>query len=52
MTTKNLNELKRGLNEYKVKGTVRVKLDGDRAVIAVNGEYFGLWDVLKATFVD
>ena len=52
MTTKNLNELKRGLNAYGVKGTVNVKLNGDRAIIKVDGEYFGMWDIVKSTFVD
>ena len=52
MTTKNISELEKGLNAYGVKGTVKVKLSGDRAIIAVNGEYFGMWDIMKSTFVD
>ena len=52
MTTKNLNQLKMGLRTYGVKGAVSVKLSGDRAIVNVNGEYFGIWDVVKSTFID
>ena len=52
MTTKNLNALKRGLAIYGARGAVGIRLNGDRAVVTVDGEYYGIWDVVKATFVD
>ena len=32
--------------------TVRPPIDPLRIVVTVNGEYFGIWDVLRKTFVD
>lgn len=37
-----------------VKGeiTIHAPIDPLRIVVTVNGEYFGVWDVLRKTFVD
>ena len=52
MTTKNINELKSALINLGVKNGASVRLNGDKAIVTVNGEYFGLWDITKETFVD
>lgn len=31
---------------------LRPPIDPLRIVVTVNGEYFGIWDVLRKTFVD
>ena len=37
-----------------VKGKIALypPIDPLRVVVTVNGEYFGIWDVLRKTFVD
>lgn len=41
-----------GWDEKKCK-TVRIdSIDENRYVVYVNGEYFGIWDSLRKTFVD
>ena len=47
-----LRKIKEGLSAFGVKGLVDIELEDGRAVVTVNGEYFGIWDVRKATFVD
>ena len=53
MTLKLKGEISRGLAALGIKSRdVNLNLSGDRIVVIVNGEYFGLWDTRKATFVD
>lgn len=48
-----INNLKRALNSFGVKGQARAEyVSADRVVVTVNGEYFGLWDAERNTFVD
>lgn len=43
---------KLGWDEKKCN-TVRIDpIDENRYVVCVNGEYFGIWDSLRKTFVD
>lgn len=32
--------------------TLHPPIDPLRIVVSVNGEYFGIWDILRKTFVD
>lgn len=48
-----MKDITKALRELGVKGTVTTKLvDLDRIAVYVNGEYFGLWDTTRKTFVD
>ena len=37
---------------FKKDAKISATLNGDRVVVNINGEYFGVWDVAKSTFVD
>ena len=56
MTTKTLSQIQRALRALGASQYVQVltmePYGGDRVVVSINREYFGLWDVAKATFVD
>lgn len=47
-------EILKALEILGVTGEVELRppLDPLRIVVTVNGEYFGIWDVLRKTFVD
>lgn len=47
-------EIIKALEILGVKGeiTLRPPIDPLRIVVMVDGEYFGIWDVLRKTFVD
>jgi hypothetical protein len=49
-----INEIKSALEKLGVHGriTLRPIADLDRIEVSVNGEYFGVWDSVKKTFVD
>ncbi len=49
-----INEIKSALEILGVHGriTLRPVADLDRIVVSVNGEYFGVWDSARKTFVD
>ena len=48
-----ISNIKSALNKLGYKGKARVEyIDTDRVVISLNGEYLGLWDTEKNTFVD
>ena len=52
---KSINEeIIKALECLGVKGeiTLHPPIDPLRIVITVDGEYFGIWDVLRKTFVD
>jgi hypothetical protein len=44
----------RALEILDVKGEVELHppIDPLRIVVTVNGEYFGIWDIIRKTFVD
>lgn len=44
----------RALEILGVKGEVELHppIDPLRIVVTVNGEYFGIWDIIRKTFVD
>lgn len=48
------NEITTALEILGVQGniTLRPIADLDRIEVSVNGEYFGVWDSVKKTFVD
>jgi len=47
-------EITAALEKLGVKGeiTLHPPIDPLRIVVTVNGKYFGIWDVLRKTFVD
>ena len=46
-------EIKKALAALGVTGTVQLRqIAADRIEVTVNGEYFGIWDILRKTFVD
>jgi hypothetical protein len=47
-------EIIKALKILGVQGeiTLHAPIDPLRIVVTVNGEYFGIWDVLRKTFVD
>ena len=47
-------EILAALERLGVNGeiTMRQPIDPLRIVVTVDGEYFGVWDVLRKTFVD
>ena len=47
-------EVIKALDNLGVKGEIALRppLDPLRIVVTVNGEYFGIWDVLRKTFED
>lgn len=48
-----INDIMNALKALGVKGTVTVEyIAPDRIKVEVNGEYFGIWDAVKKTFVD
>ena len=47
------NNIKNALKSLGVKGSATLAyITADRVLVTVNGEYFGLWDSEKNTFVD
>lgn len=47
------NNIRTALRTLGVKGSATLEyLTADRVRVTVNGEYFGLWDSEKRTFVD
>lgn len=50
---KTMKELYKALTTLGIKGTVITKMiTTDRIVVYVDGEYFGIWDTTRKTFVD
>ena len=50
---KTIIELLKGLKALGIKGKASIEyITHDRIKVFVNGEYFGIWDVLRKTFVD
>lgn len=50
---KTIIEISEGLKALSVKGKATFEyITHDRIKVIVNGEYFGIWDVTKKTFVD
>ena len=48
-----INNIRKALTTLGVKGSAQLRYaNADRIVITVNGEYFGIWDSEKNTFVD
>lgn len=49
-----IKEIIKALEILGIKGeiTLHPPIDPLRIVVTVNGEYFGIWDVLRKTFVD
>ena len=49
-----INEIRSALEILGIHGriTLRPIVDLDRIEVSVNGEYFGVWDRAKKTFVD
>ena len=46
-------ELVKALYTFGVKGSVRIKcIDRIRFSVYIDGEYFGIWDDTRKTFVD
>lgn len=47
-------EIIKALEILGVKGEIELRppIDPLRIVVTVNGEYFGIWDVIRKTFVD
>lgn len=47
-------EILEALKILGVKGEIALRppIDPLRIVVTVDGEYFGIWDVLRKTFVD
>ena len=56
MTAKTQIQIQRALRALGASQYIRVltmiPCGGDRVEVSINREYFGLWDVSKATFVD
>lgn len=51
MTT--INNIRNALKKLGCTGKAAVEyVNADRVRVSVNGEYFGLWDAEKNTFVD
>lgn len=47
------NNIRTALRTLGVKGSATLEyIQADRVKVTVNGEYFGLWDAEKRTFVD
>jgi hypothetical protein len=48
-----LERIKNALNTYGCSGRAQGEyIAEDRIRITVNGEYFGIWDTVRNTFVD
>lgn len=48
-----MKEIMKALRELGVSGIVTTKdIDFDRFSVYVDGEYFGIWDTIRKTFVD
>ena len=49
-----INEIRSALEILGIHGriTLRPIADLDRIEVSVNGEYFGVWDRVKKTFID
>ncbi len=48
-----LNNIKKALNTFGIHGKAQLRyIADDRVLVNVNGEYFGIWDAEKNTFVD
>ena len=48
-----VEKIKKALKDLGVKGFVGVEeVSVDRIKVTVNGEYFGIYDIQKSTFVD
>lgn len=48
-----VEEIKKALDYLRVRGSVGFEeVSVDRIKVSVNGEYFGIYDTQKSTFVD
>ena len=48
-----VNNIKAALRAFGVSGSTKAEyVTDDRVKVTVNGEYFGLWDSVRNTFVD
>lgn len=49
----NTASIKLALNTFGIRGNAKAEyITADRIKVSVNGEYFGIWDTIKNTFVD
>lgn len=47
------NEVRKALEALGVTGAVQLRqIAADRIEVTVDGSYFGIWDILRKTFVD
>lgn len=50
---KKMKEIKKALDQLGVEGYATSKwAAGDRIAVYIYGEYFGIWDTVRKTFVD
>ncbi len=50
---KKMKEIQKGLDQLGVDGYATGKwIAGDRIAVYIYGEYFGIWDTVRKTFVD
>lgn len=48
-----MNEIMKALKILGVTGHVTTKrIDDDRIAVYIDGGYFGVWDIIRQTFVD
>jgi hypothetical protein len=48
-----MKELYEALTKLGIEGAIATKwITTDRIAVYVNGEYFGIWDTTRKTFVD
>lgn len=48
-----MKEILEALKTLGVEGSVTIRyIDKNRTAVYVNGEYFGIWDTIRKTFVD
>ncbi len=48
-----MKEVYEALTKLGIKGSIVVNwITTDRIAVYVDGEYFGIWDITKKTFVD
>lgn len=46
-------DIAKGLKALGVKGKLTIKhITDDRINVYIDGEYFGIWDTIRKTFVD
>ena len=47
------NKIVAALHRFNVRGKAHLEyISADRVRVSLNGEYFGIWDAEKSTFID